>query len=989
MHFQLLGSVEIHGPMRSVAAVGKDAAFLAELLVHADSVVTGAHLVQELWPRDTPRDPANAVQVRASRVRTLLRTAGGLPAAERLQTRYGGYSLESSGTTIDVGQYEDAVKPASKSLAQGAYAVALAEFDLARRYWRGDPLPGVPVGDCLSAAMVRIIEVRLTAEEEWASAALGLGRPDEAVAVLAPLLGLHPYRERMHELAIRALEQAGREPEALVVYARLRDLLRDDLGTEPGSALRDLHARLLRTELARVGRDRTDSAGSPTVPPAQLPMPTPYFVGRDQAVARIRAALTEAGPKTTRIAAVTGMAGVGKSALAVAAALQLRPEFPDGQLYLNLHAGTPGLAPVEALHAAASLLRSLGVDSARIPQDTEEATALLRSILAPTRTLLLLDDAQSAAQIRQLLPAGPGCAVLVTSRSSLASLDSALHIRLSPLDTEAGVSLMVLASRRSRSEIDSAAGRHLIEQCGRLPLALRIIAARLAARDALTIEDLAARLAERLKLLNYLEADELSVRNSFTTAYEALSQSEQVADRQAGMALIRAGALDVPEYSARLMAELMDTDEQRAARALDRLVEVALLEEPHLGRYAPHDLVREFARELAARPDEAAQSITAARRATHWFAELTEHASASLTNSAAERDEFRSRFSNKDRDHFADRATAFTWSEQELPNLLALTYRLRNEGGEDATLLQIPLYLRRFLAASGRIQDLLTVCGIALAAARRLGDTLAQARALAGMAEAHFYAGRPEQALPLQREATGIFTHLGRESDEKVALDNLALLLGSAGRSDDAIELLERNLLVARDDCAHYRESLILSHLGHINVQINPRRAIGYFLSSMEAGARGDSPLMQTAGNSNIGKAYLALDEPAAALGYLDAALAGERGPWNVERDSLLCRCRALRALGRHDEAAKACGVLLDLARTRNDRYGQGLAHHELGLLLADIDDAGAALSQWLHAERALDGSESAILTDIRSLIRNAGVPQQLEPRLDVNPNTD
>ncbi|WP_051450158.1 AfsR/SARP family transcriptional regulator [Actinospica robiniae] len=972
MHYQLLGSVEIHGPLCSVAAVGKDAVFLAELLVHADSVVTSAHLAQELWPRRSPRDPANAVQVRASRLRALLRSAGGGRAAEMLQTRYGGYRLDRSGATTDVGQYEDAVKLASASTAQCSPAAAVTAFDRARACWRGDPLPGVPVGECLSAEMVRVLELRLTAEEEWADAALRLGRPDVAVAALTPLLGLHPYRERLHELAIRALEQSGRKPEALVVYARLRALLREDLGTEPGTELRDLHIRLLRTESTEAGREVARSHATPAVPPAQLPMPTPFFVGRDRDMARIRAALSGAGAQTTRIVAVTGMAGVGKSALAVAAAHRLRPDFPDGQLYLNLQSATPGLAPVEVVHAAAALLRSLGVDSSRIPQDAQEATALLRSILAPTRTLLLLDDARSAAQVRRLLPAGPGCAVLVTSRTSLASLDNALHIRLSPMDAEDGVSLIALASARGRTEIESAAGRRLIEQCGRLPLALRIIAARLATRDALTIQDLADQLTERPRLLSYLETDGLSVRDAFTSGYEALSHADSAADRQAGTALVRIGALDLPEYSAPLMAHLIGTDEEQAARALDRLVEVALLEEPRLGRYAPHDLIRAFARELAASPEGARESVGAARRATRWYAEVSEHAAAFLTNSNSERDIARSRFAEKDREHFDDRASALAWCEREASNLLALTYRLRNERDTDgdAALLQIPYHLHRYLATSGRIQELLEVGAIALAAARRRREPVAEAHALGALAEGHFYAGSPEQALPLQRGAAEIYQRLGSRRDEQVVLDNLALLLATIGRDEEATELLERNLATARTDHDHYRESLILSHLGHSKVQTDPRRAIDHFLSSMEAGTRADSPLMQTAGNSNIGKAYLALGEPAAALEHLDNALAAdEKGPWNVERDSRLCRCRALRALGRYAEAAKDCEALLDLAKTRHDRYGQGLAHHELGLLMASIDDSGAALNEWIHAERALAGSESAILTEVRSLI--------------------
>lgn len=979
MHYQLSGSVEVRGPLGSVAAIGKDAVFLAELLIHPGAVVSSTHLAQELWPDTSPRDPANAVQVRASRVRLLLRTAGGPAAGDGLQTRHGGYSLESSGTTTDVQLYEDAVKLASKSLAQGDHAAALAQYDVAREHWLGQPLPGISVGECLAAEIDRLLEVHLTAEEGRASAALRLGRPEEVAAALTPLLRLHPYRERAQELAIRALAQAGRQPEALVAYARLRTSLRDDLGTEPGPALRALHNRLLRAEIDGSDQERQEAhTGAETVPPAQLPMPTPYFVGRDADVARIRAALAGAASGSARVAAVTGMAGVGKSALAVAAAQQLRPDFPDGQLYLNLHSATPGLPAVEVLRAAAALLRSLGVDSARIPQEPDEATALLRSVLAPTRTLLLLDDARSAAQVRQLLPAGTGCGVLVTSRVSLASLDNALHIRLSPLQDEDGLSLLALASGRARSEFDSAAGRRLIEQCGRLPLALRIVAARLATRAALSVEDLAALLAERRELLSFLEADELSVQNSFTTSYEALAHSDLAADRHAGTALTRVGALDLPEYSAPLMARLMDCEEQRVAAALDRLVEVALLEELRLGRYAPHDLVREFARGLAGRPDERRESAAAAGRAMEWFIDLAEHAAPFLANGASQRARLLSRLPIGAVGQFTDRASALAWNERELPNLLALVDRLQNVNStdEDALLIRLPYHLRGSLAAGGRIQELFAINEIALAAARRLGDASTQARSLAGLAEAHFYAGRPGQALPLQREAAEILHRTGPDEDEQVAWDSVALLLAAMGCAEEAVELLEKRLIQARECRDHYRESLLLSYLAHALTPTEPHRAIDCYLSSMEAGIRADSTAQQAAGNGNIGKVYLSLGEPAAALGYLDAALSGQdKGTWNVERESRLCRSRALRALGRYDEAAEACGVLLGLTEARADRYGQGLAHHEMGLLLAGMDEPAAALSRWRHAERALKGSESPLLAEVRTLIAGTDRP--------------
>uniref|UniRef100_UPI0034E00D79 NB-ARC domain-containing protein n=1 Tax=Streptomyces flavofungini TaxID=68200 RepID=UPI0034E00D79 len=321
------------------------------------------------------------------------------------------------------------------------------------------------------------------------------------------------------------------------------------------------------------------------------------------------------------VVVVAGMAGVGKSALAVEVAHRLREEFPDGQLYINLHGATPGMTPLTPGQALASLLRDLGAEPRHTPEsgaDPSAASALLRSLLASTRTLLVLDDAATAAQVRPLLPAGPGCAVIVTSRSPLTTLDGAALFPLEPLS--AGDSAALLRAVSGREGLD--AGHPLIELAGRLPLALRVVAARLAARRALTPDALAELLTDSEGRLHHLEYDDLSVRRSLAVALDALRTSERAADRDAALALARIGALDLPAYGVPLLARLLGTDELRAGAALDRLVDVALLEETAYGRYAPHDLVRDFARETAAGADATDGGATdVVHEALRWYAE--------------------------------------------------------------------------------------------------------------------------------------------------------------------------------------------------------------------------------------------------------------------------------------------------------------------------------------------------------------------------------
>ncbi|MDW4906926.1 NB-ARC domain-containing protein, partial [Streptomyces sp. ADMS] len=340
----------------------------------------------------------------------------------------------------------------------------------------------------------------------------------------------------------------------------------------------------------------------PRVPrPAQLPPPPAHFTGRTSvadALSRALAPERRLGADVTAVAPVVvihGMPGVGKSALALHVAHALRDRFPDGQLYVDLHGTTPGAPPLAPAHALNSLLRGLGAEPLRIPEHPDAAAALLRSLLAPTRTLLVLDDAERAAQVRPLLPAGPRCAVIVTSRSPLTALDGVHRAPLTPLT--GGESAELLRAVSGWDGLDDA--HPLVELTGRLPLALRAVAARLAARRALTPDLLAHQLAAAESRLPHLEYDDLSVRRSLAAAYDALNASVREADRDAALALRRIGTLDLPTYDVPLLARLTAADERRAEAALDRLVGVALLEETGYGHYAPHDLVRDYARELA------------------------------------------------------------------------------------------------------------------------------------------------------------------------------------------------------------------------------------------------------------------------------------------------------------------------------------------------------------------------------------------------------
>ncbi|WP_210635654.1 AfsR/SARP family transcriptional regulator [Streptomyces sp. GESEQ-13] len=558
---------------------------LTVLLLDAGRVVSVEALKDALWGGAPPVSALPSLHNHVARLRRLLGEPG------RLLTAPTGYVLRVDDGELDVQVFDAHVSAARSARAEGDWERVRRECRAALGLWRGMPLGG-PAPEVGGYALVRRLEEARLLLHEWRyDAELALG--DESLADLVPELSAlaaeHPLREAYHRQLMLALHRTGRQAEALVVHRDLRARLADELGVEPGQPVREAHVEVLRGSRTRDGASRW-------VRPAQLPPAPAHFVGR--ADVREGVARVLSGTDATGAVVLSGTAGVGKTALALQVAHGMEERFSGGQLYLNLRATEPGAKPLTTAEALASLLRDLGVCSGDVPEHPDAASALLRSLLAPSRTLLVLDDAVSAAQVRPLLPAGPGCGVLVTSRSPLTALDGAARFPLRPLSDEESAALLRAASGR-----DGITARHpLVALTGRLPLALRVVAARLAARRALTPDALAARLAGADSRLDLLDHDDLGVRRSLDAAFDALTASEHRTDQDAALVLRHIGALDLPSYDAPSLARLTGVDEARAEAALERLAGVALLEETAYGRFEPYDLVRDYARERAAEP---------------------------------------------------------------------------------------------------------------------------------------------------------------------------------------------------------------------------------------------------------------------------------------------------------------------------------------------------------------------------------------------------
>jgi DNA-binding SARP family transcriptional activator/tetratricopeptide (TPR) repeat protein len=997
MRFGLLGPpvlfYDAQGVARDTAravAGPKSRVLLTALLLDAGRAVSVESLKDALWGEAAPVSAQASLHNHIARLRRLLDDPG------RLRTVPSGYVLRIDEGELDVHLFDAHVAEARAAHTGRDWERVVRVCTDALALWRGAPLAGLPPEAGGYAFAQRLCEARLLLLEWRYDAELALGGPrlHELVPELAVLTGEYPLREVFYRQLMLALHRTGRQAEALAVHRDLRTRLVGQLGVEPGPGVREAHVEVLRGVTGGGGAGAPGGPDRPVPSPAQLPPSPVHFIGRTPLCESLRRALTAPGPHPTAV--ISGMAGVGKSALALHVAHQLAERFPDGQIHLDLHGATPGMTPLTAAQAVTALLRDLGTEPCRIPEQPDAAAALLRSLLAPTRTLLVLDDAASAAQVRPLLPGGAGCGVIVTSRSPLSALDGAARFPLAPLSDEESAELLCTASGRDGLDGTDAA-RLLVELTGRLPLALRIVAARLAARPALTPATLAGQLAAADSRLSHLEYDDLSVRRSLAVAHDALAASERETDRDAARTLCRIGALGLPAYGAPLLARLTGTGEPRTEAALERLLDVALLEESAYGRYAPHDLVRDFARERAGEwarkragergPDADADTADTVGTALHWYAAVAERVLAAIVQPGLDLADRRRPTPSQPSGHtahvgtvapFAGPGAAFAWGDRELENVVTLVERYADDpSGQRAGLVgTLVRLIFPFAHRRGRVAEMEVLGQAGLRVARRLGDAEAEAYALADLAGLHFLTGRQKDALALNDRALAIWRRLDRPSWIRRCLNNRGLLLDGLGRRSEAGEALARSLQYARQLNDPYGEAVTHSHLGNLVEHTDPRAAIEQHRRSLALGDEIGAVIVRHAAHCNIGYAHLRLGQPAAALPHFEESLRilGGHGDWHGESQTRLGLVRALRLLGRSGRAARECAELLGRADARADRYTGGLARHQHGLLLRERGHIGAAREAWESALAALEGTdEQTVVAELRALLAPAG----------------
>lgn len=591
---RLLGPVELLRRDGSTARIGaaKRRTVLTVLALGLNQIVSADRLMDIVWDGKPPSTAKAALQGHIAQLRK------DLGDGVRLVTHSPGYRLLANRSLLDVTRFEDLVTEAGN--AADAEAVELLHAALALR--RGPALADVPSERLHHEVSARLDESVVTAVHELARRLHRLGRGVEGIGLLREAVEMRPMREPLVELLMLSLYQAGRHAEALDVFHNLRTRLADELGIGPGAGLQ----RALHTVLD------AEVEPAPTVIPAQLPRENSVFVGRDTEFAQLDAGLD--GDGAIRI--LTGPAGAGKTALALRWAHQVAANFPDGQLFLDLR-GFDEAEPVEPGQALSWFLHAYGVPDARIPADLDERTALYRSVLAGRKVLVVLDNARSAAQVRPLLPGTPSCAVLVSSRSrldDLAATEGAVRVTVPELNKTAAVTVLgkVLGAERVAAAPEAAA--KLAELCDRLPLALRITAARAASYPRLAVPSLVDILADEQHRLSRLSMPEsgAGVRAALTWSYRQLDAASARLFRLLG----EHPGTDIDRYAA---AALAGTTVRENQARLASLQSVHLLHETGPGRYGLQDLVRLYATESAAEEPPAERDAAISRLVDYYL----------------------------------------------------------------------------------------------------------------------------------------------------------------------------------------------------------------------------------------------------------------------------------------------------------------------------------------------------------------------------------
>jgi DNA-binding SARP family transcriptional activator/Tfp pilus assembly protein PilF len=822
MWFGVLGLLTVRvGENTIVVPPGKQRVVLAALLLKTGQVVSFDELAEIVWDGSPPRSSHATLRNYVKRLRQVL----GPVAGKRIVTYHPGYLVEATGDEVDLVAFERECQEGTAAAQAGEWLRASQLIRDALRLWRGVPLSDVPSETLVRDHLHRLEQLRLHALETRIEADLCLGRHREVIAELQALVDQDPLREHPHALLMLALYRDGRQRDALAAYQVARDSLLDELGVEPGPELRQLHQWVLdgdpRLDLGgdadRSVQRVSHATGFALTVPRQLPIAAWQFSGRQRELRRLNGLLdqAEAVNGAAVVAVICGTPGVGKTTLAIHWAHQVAARFPDGQLHANLRGFDAG-PPVLPAQVIRYFLDGLGVPAEQIPADFEAQASLYRSLLAGRRMLIALDNARDSAQLRPLMPAAPGCLVIVTSRSQLTGLtvrEGAHLLSLDVLSAEDARELVISRSGHERTEAGLAAVDELVQLCARLPLALAVAAARITVHPQLSLPALVAELRDVRNRLNALDASDpgADVRSVFAWSYQSLTASSASMFR---LLSIHPG----PDITVPAAASLAGLPVAHASEALTELVAAHLVEERIPGRYAFHDLLRIYASEQARGHDDDAQRRMAAIRALDHYLH-TAHAGAQLLTPVAAMPTLTPHQTGVAPERPVTYEGALAWFKAEHQVLLAAVDRAQ-ESGFDLHAWQLPRSMRTFLDRQGHWRDQVAVQQIAVAAAQRSGTPEDQARAHRELSVGYTRLGSYNEASDHLTRALSLYEELGDQTGQADTHQSTALVFERQGRYGEAARHAQQAGVIYRATGNQLREAVSLNNRGWCLAQL-------------------------------------------------------------------------------------------------------------------------------------------------------------------------
>ncbi|WP_260189510.1 AfsR/SARP family transcriptional regulator [Actinophytocola gossypii] len=961
-------------------------AVLGLLVLGGGETVTTRALVDALWGDQPPRSAVNVVQTHVKHLRRLLEPDRPSRTGSVLLPHVnGGYALNQDAVDVDLARVRRLLAEADHDGDRAA-----ASLGEALRLWHGPPLADIPML-ATQPKVVALVAERRKVLARYGDVMIANGAATEVLPDIAAAAAEQPFDEPAQARLIRAYHAVGLRATAFQVYHDVRDRLVEELGIDPGPELRAAHTALLHPDAGPA----TDPLPAPRVP-RQLPAEPPGFTGRVDQLSVLDRLLPRSGTGgAVTIAAISGTAGVGKTALAVHWAHRVRDRFPDGELYANLrgHAHGPPARPIEIL---TQFLLALGIPAERAPADLETASALYRTMMTGRKTLVLLDNVAGPDQVRPLLPAGAGSMVVVTGRDQLSGLvatHGAHQLTLTVLSPDDALELLarVLGAERVLAEPEPAA--EFAKLCVYLPLALRIAAANLADHPWLGIEDhvLELRDGNLLAALAVQGDEQTAVRTAFDLSYAALPD----AARRVFRLLSLVPGTDV---STEAVAALASTDPREAGALLHQLAGAHLVEHYAPGRYRFHDLLRRYAAE---QPEP--ERDTALDRLYDWYLHAVDAAARLLyphmlrlpvpvTETRAP-------------SAVTDPATASGWLDTERGNLVAA---IQHAGSRPVAWLLADA-LRGYFWMCARKVDWQTAAEAGLAAAEAAGDPMALAAARLSLADLNFRQGRARLAvrhhthallyarragwpeaqaavqgnLGLVHRRSGRLTSaaarfgrgltlsraIGQTAGEAVALGNLGLVHWEMGRLALAADHHAQALRGHRRVGSRYGEALSLSHLGQAQRSRGLLTEAADVLTRAvelyrEAGARAG----EAEARGRLAATHADLGRRAAALDHARAAfeLARETGDPRATAETLATLAAVHHGLGNRPEAVGRYRQALDLIRETGDRYPEVDALIGLAVAAGEVGTARHALVLAEHAGfRALRGLALTALAEL------------------------